>query len=77
MRAINVSICTSPVPLSAALGLSVHLYERDQRDEADEIVIKALGAVRETPDPYKAYGYGDYRRWPRLIAGLRSETVGR
>jgi hypothetical protein len=63
--------------LSAALGLGVHLYARDARDEADEIVIRALGAGADTPDPYKAYGYGDFRKWARLIAGLRAETVGR
>ena len=63
--------------LSAALGLGVHLYARDERDEADEIVVKALGAVAETPDPFKAYGYGDFRRWPRLIANLRAETLKR
>jgi tetratricopeptide (TPR) repeat protein len=63
--------------LSAALGLGVHLYARDERDEADEIVMRALAAVAETPDPYKAYGYGDFRQWSKLIAGLRAEALRR
>lgn len=63
--------------LSAALGLGVHLYAREERDEADETVVRALGADAQTPDPYKTYGYGDFRRWPQLIAGLRAEALKR
>jgi hypothetical protein len=55
--------------LSAALALGVRLYAVDQRDEADAIVQAALTAA--IVDPYKVYGYGDLRRWPAIIAGLR------
>jgi hypothetical protein len=55
--------------LSAAVALGVRLYALDQRDEADAIVQTALTAA--IVDPYKMYGYGDLRRWPAIIAGLR------
>ena len=55
--------------LSAALALGVRLYAVDQRDDADAIVQAALAAA--VVDPYKDYGYGDLRRWPAIIAGLR------
>ena len=59
--------------LSAALGLSVLLYADDERDQADAIVTAALAAALE--DPWKRYGYGDFRRLPRLIAGLRAKVA--
>ena len=61
--------------LSAALGLGVRLYAIDARDEADAIVARAL--AEGAPDPFKLYGYGDFRRWPHLISGLRQEVLKR
>ena len=55
--------------LSAALALGVRLYAVDRRDEADTIVQETLAAA--VTDPYKLYGYGDLRRWPMIVAGLR------
>ncbi|HET9369410.1 MAG TPA: tetratricopeptide repeat protein [Vicinamibacterales bacterium] len=55
--------------LSAALALGVRLYAVDRRDEADAIVQDTLAAA--VTDPYKLYGYGDLRRWPAIVAGLR------
>ncbi len=61
--------------LSAALGLGVRLYAVDARDEADAIVAHAL--TDAVPDPFKAYGYGDFRQWPQLITRLRQEVMKR
>jgi hypothetical protein len=57
--------------LSAALGLAVRLYAEDRRDEADQVVRAALAAA--LPDPWKSFGYGEYRRMPQLMAELRAE----
>jgi hypothetical protein len=62
--------------LSAALALGVRLYEQDARDEADAIVKAALDPAQAVPDPWKAYGYGDYRRFPQLLAHLRAVLQG-
>ena len=58
--------------LSAALGLGVRLYELDARDEADAVVKAALDPAQAVPDPWKVYGYGDFRRFPQLLARLRA-----
>jgi tetratricopeptide (TPR) repeat protein len=63
--------------LSAALALAVRLYAIDERDEADTVVAQALAARPIVPDPWKAYGYGDFRRWPDLIARLRAAVLAR
>ena len=57
--------------LSAALALGVRLYEQDARDEADALVKAALDPALAVPDPWKLYGYGDFRRFPQLLARLR------
>ena len=59
--------------LSAALGLGILLYADDERDEADRIVTAALAAGIE--DPWKKYGYGDFRRLTQLIARLRAAVA--
>ena len=63
--------------LSAALALGVRLYEQDERDEADTVVMAALDPAQAVPDPWKLYGYGDFRRFPQLIARLRALLQGR
>ena len=63
--------------LAAALGLGVRLYERDAREEADAAVTAALDPATAVPDPWKLYGYGDFRRFPQLLARLRALLQGR
>jgi hypothetical protein len=58
--------------LAAALGLGVRLYEQDKRDEADALVKAALEPATAVPDPWKVYAYGDFRRFPYLLARLRA-----
>jgi hypothetical protein len=58
--------------LSAALGLGVRLYEQDNREEADALVKAALEPATAVPDPWKVYAYGDFRRFPYLLARLRA-----
>jgi Flp pilus assembly protein TadD len=70
------ALTTQPA-LSAALALAVRLYAVDERDEADAVVAQVLAARPIVPDPWKAYGYGDFRRWPDLIARLRAAVLTR
>jgi tetratricopeptide (TPR) repeat protein len=58
--------------LAAARGLGVRLYEQDNRDEADALVKAALEPATAVPDPWKVYAYGDFRRFPQLLARLRA-----
>ena len=62
---------------SAALALGARLYAVDARDEADDIVMAAVSGDRVVADPWKVYGYGDYRRFPQLIARLRARILPR
>ncbi|HEX5215474.1 MAG TPA: hypothetical protein VFV98_08405 [Vicinamibacterales bacterium] len=62
---------------SAALALGTRLYAADARDEADDIVMAAVSGDRVVADPWKVYGYGDYRRFPQLIARLRARILPR
>lgn len=63
----------SAVPLaqSATLHLAVVLYETDRRDEGNDFVARMLAADPAPEDPWRIYGYGDYRRLPMLIDRLR------
>jgi tetratricopeptide (TPR) repeat protein len=60
-----------PLAQSAALHLAVVLYEMDRRDEANELVARMLAADPAPEDPWRIYGYGDYRRLPTLLDRLR------
>ena len=62
---------------SAALALGARLYAVDARDEADDIVMAAVSGDRVVDDPWKVYGYGDFRRFPQMIARLRVRILPR
>jgi tetratricopeptide (TPR) repeat protein len=55
----------------ATLHLSAALYATDRRAEADALVEAMLRVDPPPPDPWRIFGYGDYRRLPMLIETLR------
>lgn len=65
------ALATVPLAQSAVLHLAAILYETDKRDEANLLVEQMLAADPPPQDPWRIYGYGDYRRLPLLIEQLR------
>ena len=65
------ALATVPLAQSAVLHLAAILYETDKRDEANLLVEQMLAADPPPEDPWRIYGYGDYRRLPLLIEQLR------
>jgi tetratricopeptide (TPR) repeat protein len=65
------ALAVIPQAQSATLHLAVLLYEIDRRSEANELVARMLSADPAPDDPWRVYGYGDYRRFPLLMDRLR------
>jgi tetratricopeptide (TPR) repeat protein len=70
-RAFRAALGTIPRAQSATLHLGVLLYEMDRRDEANALIEEMLSADPPPSDPWRIFGYGDYRRLPMLIGELR------
>jgi hypothetical protein len=73
--AYRLALDTLPGAQSGAIALSTVLFLADRPDEA-YAVMEAAGRVSpQPPDPWRLYGYGDYRRWPALKAELRRHAA--
>jgi tetratricopeptide (TPR) repeat protein len=73
IAAFRKAIEAVPDAQTATLALGAGLYANGEREEASAMVEHALTATDPTRvhDPWLLYGYGDFRRWPKLIAELR------
>jgi hypothetical protein len=73
IRAYRAAVQAMPLAQVATLHLSAALYATDQRAEADALTEQMLQTDPPPPDPWRIFGYGDYRRLPMLIEALRKE----
>jgi tetratricopeptide (TPR) repeat protein len=70
IQAYRAALQEIPRGQVATLHLSAALYATDRRAEADALVEEMLH-TDPPPDPWRIFGYGDYRRLPLLIETLR------
>jgi hypothetical protein len=71
IQAYRAALEAIPGGQVATLHLSVALYAMDQRAEADALIEAMLRTDPLPSDPWRIFGYGDYRRLPLLIETLR------
>jgi tetratricopeptide (TPR) repeat protein len=64
-----------PGAQSAAIALSARLFLDDRPDEAYAVVDAAARVTPVPIDPWRVYGYGEFRRWPVLVRELRALVV--
>ena len=74
-RAYAAAADTIPLAQSAALARSSLLMRAGRTAEAHALTRASFDAKPRPPDPWRLFPYGDYYRWPALIAELR-KTVG-
>jgi len=60
-----------PAGGTGALWLSRRLVLEGKRATADAIADRSLVGARDIDDPWRLYGYGDFRRFPALMKQLR------
>jgi tetratricopeptide (TPR) repeat protein len=73
VRSFKAALDVIPAAQSASLSLAARLHARGERAEAHAIVESMLAADPAAPDPWRIFGYGDLRRFPLLVDGLRRE----
>jgi tetratricopeptide (TPR) repeat protein len=61
-----------PNTQSASEALSAQLFSRGRPDEAYALIERSFVARQRPADPWRLYGYGDFRMWPGLIERLRA-----
>jgi tetratricopeptide (TPR) repeat protein len=64
-----------PGAQSAAIALSTLVFLDERPDEAYAIVDEAGRVSPQPADPWRVYGYGEFRRWPKLRADLRAHLT--
>jgi hypothetical protein len=69
--AFRDALATLPGTQSASQALAALLFIDGRRDEAYALIETSYNQRPLQPDPWRLYGYGDYRRWPALILQLR------
>jgi hypothetical protein len=67
-RALDVM----PGTQSASVALSALLIRRGIPAEGQSLLRASFDALSRPPDPWRLFGYGDYRRWPALVEALRA-----
>ena len=70
-RAFREAVEAVPGAYTVSLSLALLLYPTDRRLEADALMQAVADAEPPVVDPWRTYGYGDYRRWPVLLDELR------
>jgi tetratricopeptide (TPR) repeat protein len=70
-RAYGAALDLWPGGQSATLALAPWLVLSGQSPQADRIVSESLAAHPHDDDPWRLYHYGDYVRWPELVADMR------
>ncbi len=69
--AFRDALATLPGTQSASEALAALLFADGRREEAYSLIETSFSQRPLPPDPWRLYGYGDYRRWPALIRQLR------
>jgi tetratricopeptide (TPR) repeat protein len=70
-RAYAAAADAMPHAQSAALARSALLMRAGRTADAHELTLASFSAKPRPPDPWRLFPYGDYYRWPELIAQLR------
>jgi predicted Zn-dependent protease len=70
--AYRQALAVQPLVQSGTMALAATLFLDGKPGEAHDILNAAFAARPRLPDPWRLYGYGDYRFWPELIGQLRS-----
>ena len=66
------ALTAMPHVQSATMALSARLFLDEKPGEAYQLLNASLTEKHRTPDPWRLFGYGDYRFWPDLIGQLRA-----
>lgn len=72
--ALRRALGAVPFAQSAVGLLSAELFLSDRESEAQELVGASFARRGRPTDPWRLFGYGDFRRWPGLILGLRQQV---
>lgn len=72
-RAYAQALEALPHAQSAVLARAALLVRAGRTTEAVDLTAASFAARPRPPDPWRLYPYGDYYRWPALIARLRVE----
>lgn len=72
-RAYAKALEALPHAQSAVLARAALLVRAGRTTDAVELTSASFAARPRPPDPWRLYPYGDYYRWPALIAQLRAE----
>ena len=72
VAAYRAAVVLQPGAQTAELALAAALARAGDRTEAAAIADRALAAADAGSDPWLSYGQGDLRKWPMLVARLRS-----
>lgn len=67
----RLAIDAVPAANTGSLWLARRLLLEGKRDEADAVTDRSLVGSRDIDDPWRLYGYGDFRRFPALMKQLR------
>lgn len=70
-REYQQAVNTIPAGSTGALWLARRLLLEGKRDEADAVTDRSLVGSKDIDDPWRLYGYGDFRRFPALMRQLR------
>ena len=65
------ALAAMPHVQSATMALAAQLFLDEKPGEAYQLLNASLTEKPRTPDPWRLFGYGDYRFWPDLIGQLR------
>jgi tetratricopeptide (TPR) repeat protein len=71
--AYRQALGVQPFVQSGTMALAGTLFLDEKPSEAYALVNAAFAAKPRPPDPWRLWGYGDYRFWPDLIKELRRE----
>lgn len=72
VTAYRQALAVMPRVQSGTMALAARLFGDEQPGEAYDIVNAAFAGQPRPPDPWRLFGYGDYRFWPDLIGQLRA-----
>ncbi len=65
------AVDTVPAGSTGSLWLARRLLLEGKRNEADAVADRSLVGSRDIEDPWRLYGYGDFRRFPAFMKQLR------
>ncbi|MEX2273608.1 MAG: hypothetical protein WD690_19235 [Vicinamibacterales bacterium] len=70
MAAYRAALAVIPNAQSASIALAAMLHAADQPDPAIDIMTKSF-AARPAEDPWREYGFGQFRHWTRYRDQMR------